>query len=93
MSSLITLLQDMNKLESELRRFEIDFGVRSQEFYTAMMRGDLEEFDELDQYRMKFLEWFALYKTWLSFDKKYQQLITRQPIAIQIKSHLAPVYA
>jgi hypothetical protein len=35
---------------------------------------------------MEFIEWLALYKTWLSLNETYQQLIARQPIAIQIKT-------
>jgi hypothetical protein len=93
MTALQDLLQDIAKLEKELRRFEAQFGVRSSDFYQAMVRGDLEEFDALDDYRMPFLEWFALYKTWLSLDTKYQQLVNRQPIAIQIKTNLEMVHA
>ena len=51
-----------------------------------MERGELEDFDALDEYRMQFIEWHALYKTWLSLNEKYRQLIGRQPVAIQIKS-------
>jgi hypothetical protein len=83
------LIQDMAKLETELRRFEERFGVKSSEFYGAITAGELDEFDELDEYRMEFIEWLALYKTWLSLDEKYQQLIARQPIAIQIKTAIA----
>jgi len=59
-------VRDLGKLEAELGHFEAKYGVRSPEFYEAMMRGDLEEFDALDDYRMEFVEWLALYKTWLS---------------------------
>ena len=59
----------MHKLETELIRFETRFGVLSQDFYAAMMRGDLEEFDALDEYRMKFVEWLGLYETWRSFNR------------------------
>jgi hypothetical protein len=83
------LIQDMAKVETEFRRFEEKFGVKSSEFYLAITRGELDEFDELDEYRMEFIEWLALYKTWLSLDGKYQQLIDRQPIAIQIKTAIA----
>ena len=58
-----------------------------------MMDGDLDEFDALDDYRMDFIQWLALYKTWMSLDQKYQQLVTRQPIAIQIKANLEPARA
>jgi hypothetical protein len=64
------LVEDMSQLEKELRRFETQFGVTSPDFYEAMMRGDMEEFDALDEYRMEFVEWLALYKTWLSLDQK-----------------------
>jgi hypothetical protein len=92
-TSLNVLLKDMVKLKAELGRFEIRFGVKSEDFYTAMMRGDLEEFDALDEYRMAFIEWLALYETWLSFDNKYRQLISLQPVALQIKANLKPAYA
>ena len=93
MTSLNELLKDMCRLETELSRFETRFGVKSQDFYAAMMHGDLEEFDALDEYRMEFIEWLALYKTWLSLDEKYRQLIARQPVALQIKANLEPIHA
>ena len=87
------LIEDMSLLETELHRFETRFGVKSQDFYTAMMQGELEEFDALDEYRMEFIEWLALYKTWLSLDKKYHQLMARQPVALQIRTNLELAYA
>jgi len=93
MTSLNALLKDMIKLETELGHFETLFGIKSEDFYTAMKRGDLEEFDALDEYRMTFVEWLALYETWLSFDNKYRQLITLQPVTLQIRANLEPAYA
>ncbi len=93
MTTLNVLLKDILQLETDLSQFEARFGVKSQDFYDAMMRGDLEEFDALDNYRMVFIEWLALYETWLSFDNKYRQLVALQPVAIQIKANLEPVYA
>jgi hypothetical protein len=89
--SLNELLKDMRQLEAELGRFEVKFGVKSHDFYTAMMRGDLEEFDALDEFRMEFIEWLALYETWLSLDEKYRQLIARQPAAMRLRLQLATV--
>jgi|GEM_PF-892061 len=93
MTSLNKLVKDLSKLEAELSRFETKFGVKSQEFYEAMTRGDLEEFDALDDYRMQFIEWLALYKTWLSLDEKYCQVIARQPVNLQIMANLEPAHA
>lgn len=83
---LKALISDMNQLEAEFSRFEKNFGVKSSDFFQAMISGELDEFDALDEYRMEFIEWLALYKTWLSLDEKYRQLISRQPVAIQIKT-------
>jgi hypothetical protein len=83
----------MSRLETELHKFETRFGVKSPDFYEAMMRGDMEEFDALDEYRMAFVEWMALYKTWLSLNEKYHQLVEREPVALQIKANLDPSYA
>ena len=93
MTALSKLVRDLSKLEAELSRFETRFGVKSQEFYEAMARGDLEEFDALDDYRMEFVEWLALYKTWLSLEGKYRQLVARQPVVLQIKANLEPMHA
>jgi len=82
------LIQDMGHLEANLHEFEAQFGVKSQDFYAAMVAGQLEEFDALDEYRMAFVEWLALYKTWLSLDEKYHQLVAREPVALQIKTNL-----
>jgi hypothetical protein len=80
------LIEDMTRIEADLSRFEKRFGVKSADFFKAMNTGELEEFDALDEYRMDFIEWLALYKTWLSLDESYRQLIGRQPIAVQIKT-------
>lgn len=58
-----------------------------------MTEEQLEEFDALDEYRMSFVEWLALYKTWLNLDEQYRQLITREPVALQIKTNLESTYA
>jgi len=83
---LAELIHDMSKLNTELSDFEQKFGVKSPEFYQAITAGELEEFDALDDYRLEFIEWLSLYKMWLSLNEKYQQLVTRQPIAISIKT-------
>ena len=68
--ALDNLLSDMERLEKELCHFEARFGMKSQDFHDAMQRGDLGEFDALDDYRMEFVEWLALYKTWASLDER-----------------------
>jgi hypothetical protein len=72
--ALDDLPSDMKRLEEELRHFEARFGMKSQDFHDAVRRGDLGEFDALDDYRMEFVEWLALYKTWASLDERYRRL-------------------
>jgi hypothetical protein len=48
--------------------------VKFKDFHDAMQRGDLGEFDALDDYRMEFVEWLALYKTWASLDERCRRL-------------------
>jgi hypothetical protein len=74
MTALSQLVKDLNSLEAELSQFETRFGVESWDFHAAMMGGDLDEFDALDDYRMDFIAWLALHKTWLSLDEKYLRL-------------------
>ncbi|QTA83917.1 Uncharacterized protein dnl_63410 [Desulfonema limicola] len=83
------LIYDMIQIEKKLSHFETRFGVKSVDFSRAINAGELEKFDAFDEYRMEFIEWLSLYKTWLSLEVKYRQLIERQPVAIQIKSALA----
>lgn len=44
-TKLTNLIQDMNRLETELGSFERRFGQKSAEFYEAMNNGELKEFD------------------------------------------------
>ncbi len=86
---LTELVEDLTRIETELMRYEKKFGVKSPEFYQAITSGELDEFDALDDFRMEFIEWLSLYKTRMSLNESYRQLITRQPVAVQIKSVLA----
>jgi len=90
--NLKELIQEMSRLDLELSRFEQKFGVKSAQFYQAITAGELEEFDALDDYRLEFIEWLSWYKTWLSLANQYQQLISRQPIAIFIKTAVMTPY-
>ncbi len=90
--NLKELIQEMSRLDLELSRFEQKFGVKSAQFYQAITAGELEEFDALDDYRLEFIEWLSWYKTWLSLADQYQTLITRQPIAIFIKTAVMTPY-
>ncbi|MCB0196804.1 MAG: hypothetical protein KDJ65_32935 [Anaerolineae bacterium] len=60
---LKSVISDMSLLESALKQFKKKFGVKFGDFYEAINKGELDEFDALDEYRREFVEWLALYKT------------------------------
>jgi hypothetical protein len=68
---LTDLIPDMDRLETELEFFERRFGIKSAQSYEAMNNVELEEFDGLDDFRMKFIEWLSLYKTWRNLNESY----------------------
>jgi hypothetical protein len=76
------LIGDMSLIETQLINYEKKFGVRSPEFYQAITSGELDEFDDSDDYRMEFIEWLSFCKTLISLKESYRQLIMRQPVAI-----------
>lgn len=53
------LIGDMSLIETQLINYEKKFGVRSPEFYQAITSGELDEFDDSDDYRMEFIEWLS----------------------------------
>ncbi len=55
------ILCDIHALEKELSHFERKYGVRSEAFYCAYMRG--EEPND-DSRVLDFTEWASIYRTW-----------------------------
>lgn len=68
------LLADIHSLEGELLSFERRYGVRSEIFYTAYMRG---EEPEDDNWVLDFSEWASIYKTWLARQAEYRNEVQR----------------
>jgi hypothetical protein len=57
------ILNDIHSLEEDLLRYERKYGVRSETFYAAYMRG--EEPND-DARVLDFTEWASVYRTWLA---------------------------
>jgi hypothetical protein len=77
---LITLVQDIHRLNHELERFERKYGVMSQTFYEMYLSGE-EPAD--DAWVLDFEKWAGLYEVWRdrqqSYDQALQQLRRAQP--------------
>lgn len=65
---LSRLINDMQSLEKELRKYERKYRLRSQDFYRLVHNGKPEPTPE-------FLMWLGMYETLLAREKKFE---TRQ---------------
>lgn len=81
---LITLLQDIHRLNHELERFERKYGVLSETFYEAYSAGE-EPAD--DAWVLDFEKWAGLYEIQRDRQRAYaqavQQLRREQPALVQ----------
>ena len=68
------LLADIHSLEEDLLNFERRYGVRSEIFYAAYVRG---EEPEDDSWVLDFNEWASIYKTWLARQTEYRNGVQR----------------
>ena len=59
------LVIEMKLLERRLTLYEEKYGVLSEDFYGALLGGQLERFDEYDETRADFSRWKGVYETWL----------------------------
>ena len=59
------LVIEMKLLERRLSLYEEKYGILSEDFYNALMAGELAEYDEYDETRADFTRWKGIYETWL----------------------------
>jgi hypothetical protein len=59
------LVVEMKLLERRLTLYEEKYGVLSEDFYTALMTGELADYDSFDETRTDFSRWKGIYETWL----------------------------
>lgn len=73
--NLQEILADIHALEEDLLAFERKYGIRSEIFYAAYVRG---EEPEDDSWVLDFGEWASVYRTWLARQSEYRNGIQRQ---------------
>lgn len=69
------LVIEMKLLERRLMLYEEKYGILSEDFYSALVSGDLERYDEYDETRADFSRWKGLYETWQRRRRSYEQQI------------------
>ncbi len=70
---LYELVLELKLLERRLTLYEEKYGVLSEDFYRALMAGELAHFDEFDESRVDFSRWKGLHETWLRRKKAYDE--------------------
>ena len=68
---LYELVLELKLLERRLTLYEEKYGVLSEDFYRALVAGELARYDELDESRADFGRWKGIYETWLRRKKAY----------------------
>ncbi len=72
---LYELVLELKVLERRLTLYEEKYGVLSEDFYRALMAGELARFDEYDESRVDFSRRKGLYETWLRRKTAYDEQV------------------
>ncbi len=75
------LVIEMKLLERRLTLYEEKYGVLSEDFYTALMSGELERYDAFDESRNDFSRWKGIYETWRRRKDAYTTQIKQHDLA------------
>ena len=73
--NLQEILTDIHALEEDLLAFERKYGIRSEIFYAAYVKG---EEPEDDSWVLDFGEWASVYRPWLARQAEYRNEIQRR---------------
>jgi hypothetical protein len=84
------LVIDMKLLERRMTLYEEKYGVLSEDFYTALMAGDLADYDTYDETRADFSRWKGIYETWLRRKKAYTERMQQRNLVEALR--IQPVY-
>ena len=74
------LITEMKLLERRLTLYEEKYGVLSEDFYTALMAGELAHYDAYDETRADFSRWKGIYETWLRRKEAYTEQIRQREL-------------
>ncbi|HSL82287.1 MAG TPA: hypothetical protein VLF66_05890 [Thermoanaerobaculia bacterium] len=78
---LYELVLELKLLERRMTLYEEKYGVLSDDFYRALMAGELARYDEFDESRVDFSRWKGIYETWLRRKKAYDERVRKERVA------------
>jgi hypothetical protein len=84
------LIIEMKLLERRLTLYEEKYGVLSEDFFAALMSGELAHYDAYHETRADFSRWKGIYETWLRRKKAYTQQIQQREVAETLR--VQPAY-
>jgi len=84
------LIVEMKLLERRLTLYEEKYGVLSEDFYNALMAGELEQYDAYDETRVDFSRWKGIYETWMRRKKTYRTQIQKRKLSESMR--VQPAY-
>ena len=79
------LVLEMKLLERRLTLYEEKYGVLSEDFYAALMSGQLSRYDEFDETRTDFSRWKGIYETWLRRKQAYVKQLGGRELASTLR--------
>jgi len=74
------LVIEMKLLERRLTLYEEKYGILSEDFYAALMVGQLARYDEYDETRSDFSRWKGIYETWKRRKQIYAEQLKQRAI-------------
>jgi hypothetical protein len=84
------LVVEMKLLERRLTLYEEKYDVLSEDFYRALIAGELSRYDEFDETRTDFSRWKGIYETWLRRKQTYDDEVKNHDLAAALR--LQPAY-
>jgi hypothetical protein len=90
MMEIHELIVEMKLLERRLTLYEEKYGVLSEDFYTALLAGELERYDAFDETRADFSRWKGIYETWLRRKEAYTAQMGQRELVEALR--VQPVY-
>jgi hypothetical protein len=78
--TLHELVIEMKLLERRLMLYEEKYGILSEDFYAALMAGQLAQYDEYDETRADFSRWKGIYETWLRRKEAYEAQLKQRAV-------------
>jgi hypothetical protein len=84
------LIVEMKLLERRLTLYEEKYGILSEDFYAALMAGELARYDAYDETRADFSRWKGIYETWLRRKEAYTEQIQQRELVETLR--VQPAY-